>query len=239
MTAAPHAVITGSASGIGLALTRRLLAAGWIVTGIDRHPHPADLRDRVRALTLDLADPARIAAAALPEGPVTAFVHCAGLMRSDQDAEIRDDGGRLLWQLHVGAAEALIRRVVPQLPDGRGRILVMSSRAAAGRAERSLYAASKAAVEGLVRSFAAELVRRGVTANAIAPGSTDTPMLRDPSRANLAVMPLPIGRLIDPDEIAAFAEFLIGPHAGAITGQMIYVCGGASIAGLPAVVPRG
>ena len=54
-----------------------------------------------------------------------------------------------------------------------------------------------------MRSFAAEFVRRGTTANAIAPGSTDTPMLRDPSRADLAVTPLPIGSLIDPDEIAA------------------------------------
>jgi hypothetical protein len=59
-------------------------------------------------------------------------------MRSDQDPGIRQDGGRLLWQLHVAAAEALIRRLAPQFTDRRGRIVVMSRRAAAGRAERSL-----------------------------------------------------------------------------------------------------
>ena len=63
---------------------------------------------------------------------------------------------------------------------------------------------------------------------------SNTPMLRDPKRANLAIMPLPFGRLIEPDEIAALIEFLLGPYAGAITGQMIYVCGGSSIPGLPA-----
>jgi NAD(P)-dependent dehydrogenase (short-subunit alcohol dehydrogenase family) len=231
-----HCVVTGSASGIGLAVVNRLLAGGWSVTGIDRNPHPPEIARRIKALQADLSDISSIAKLDLPNGPnaVAGFVHCAGLMRSDDAEDMVHDAGTLLWKLHVGAAETLIRRLAPHFAEKRARLVVMSSRAAQGRAERSLYAASKMAVEGMVRSFAAEFIYRGITANAIAPGSTNTPMLRDPKRANLAIMPLPFGRLIEPEEIAALIEFLLGPYAGAITGQMIYVCGGSSIPGLPA-----
>jgi 3-oxoacyl-[acyl-carrier protein] reductase len=235
MTETLHCVVTGSASGIGFAVVKRLLADGWFVTGIDLNPHPPEIAGRITTIQADLSDIASIGALDLPKGAgsVTGFVHCAGLMRSDDAEDMVHDAGSLLWRLHVGAAETLIRRLSPSFVEKRGRIVVMSSRAAQGRAERSLYAASKMAVEGMVRSFAAEFIYRGITANAIAPGSTNTPMLRDPRRANLAIMPLPFGRLIEPDEVAALIEFLLGPNAGAITGQMIYVCGGSSISGLP------
>lgn len=231
MTEASTCVITGSSSGIGLTLTRRLLDEGWTVIGIDRNPPPAETADRIESLTVDLKDPAAIDALPLPTEPgsVTAFVHCAGFVRSDADPASRASGGVEFWLVHVAALEALIRRLMPALKDQRGRIVAMSSRASQGRAGRTFYAASKAGIEAAVRSFGSELLDRGITVNAVAPATTDTPLLQDPARGDLKPLPLPFGRLIQPEEVAALAHFLIGPDAGAITGQTIFICGGASL----------
>jgi NAD(P)-dependent dehydrogenase (short-subunit alcohol dehydrogenase family) len=119
------------------------------------------------------------------------------------------------------------------MPEGEGRVVFVGSRAADGRAGRGLYAASKAALTGLCRSLAAEHIGRGLTVNVVAPGTTDTPMLADPGRRESPVMMPPLGRRVRPQEVAALIAFLIGQEAGAITGQTIRICGGASIAGIP------
>lgn len=217
-----------------MAVVRQLLADGWTVLGIDLQPHPVDIAGRIETRKADLSRPGAPEEIDLTmdSGFPEAIVHCAGIMRDDRHPQIREDHGDALWRLHVTAAACLIGRMKRTMPDGRGRIVVMSSRAALGRAGRAHYAASKAAVTGLVRSFAAELAPRGITVNAVSPASTETPMLRDPERAGAPVLTLPIGRLISAEEVAALICFLIGPQAGAITGQTIQICGGASIAGL-------
>ena len=235
MTQAPaHALVTGSASGIGRAVAARLLADGWRVTGVDRDPTPSSAQPDFTALTADLADGQALEELAerLRPGPWQAFVHAAGVMRDDADPVTRRCRGANLWTLHVGAAARLAAAVAPHMPAGAGRIVFLSSRAAAGRAGRSLYAASKAALDGLARSLAADLVRRGITVNVVAPAATDTPQLRDPARTASPVRVPPLGRLIAPQEVAATVAFLLGPEAGAITGQTIVQCGGASLAGL-------
>lgn len=108
-------------------------------------------------------------------------------------------------------------------------MVVIGSRTSAGAPGRSQYAATKAALIGMVRSWAAELAPRGVTVNIVAPGATATPMLNDPSRAGTSPKLPPIGRFIEPSEIAAITSFLLGPEAGAITGQQFVVCGGGSL----------
>jgi NAD(P)-dependent dehydrogenase (short-subunit alcohol dehydrogenase family) len=228
-------IVTGSASGIGLALAERLSCDDWSVIGIDRQDHPPALAARIEPLKIDLLDSAALAdlLAGLGERRVTALVHSAGVMRADDNAETRREGGAGLWQLHVGAAEALARATMPGMPEGEGRVVFVGSRAADGRAGRALYAASKAALTGLCRSLAAEHIGRGLTVNVVAPGTTDTPMLADSARRESPVMMPPLGRRVRPQEVAALIAFLIGQEAGAITGQTIRICGGASIAGIP------
>jgi NAD(P)-dependent dehydrogenase (short-subunit alcohol dehydrogenase family) len=149
-------------------------------------------------------------------------------MRGATLGELDPVVGESLWRLHVEAAFQIANALAPRMPDG-GRIVLLGSRASTGRAGGSQYAASKGALPAMARSWAAELVARRITVNVVAPAATDTPMLRDPARAGTQPKLPPIGRLIDPAEVAALITFLLGCHGGAITGQQIMVCGGASL----------
>ncbi|MTW16450.1 SDR family oxidoreductase [Rhodoplanes serenus] len=229
--ATPHCIVTGSSSGIGLALTARLLAGGWRVTGLDRQPHPTGDADGLRTALVDLLDETALEAAlsTVSEDRPSAFVHCAGIMRAGRIAEMRHEDLELLWRLHVATTVTIMRRLAPALPDHTGRVVLLSSRGALGRPGRGLYAASKAALSGLARSWALELAARGVTVNVVAPGATDTPMLADPARGEPPVVDLPIGRLIRAEEVAYLIMCLLAPDAGAVTGQTMFVCGGGSL----------
>jgi 3-oxoacyl-[acyl-carrier protein] reductase len=222
-----RAVVTGSSSGIGAAIAARLLAEGWTVHGLDRAP-PAAAGRGFLPVTLDLTDEAALASglAALPAPD--ALVHAAGFMRTATLGALDHDGAAAMWRLHVAVAARLADALAPRMSAG-GRIVLIGSRTAAGAAGRSAYAATKAALVGMARSWALELAPRGITVNVIAPGATETPMLRDPARAAVPPRLPPIGRFIRPEEVAALAVFLLSPDAGAITGQQLLVCGGASL----------
>ncbi|MDE2515917.1 MAG: SDR family oxidoreductase [Rhodospirillales bacterium] len=222
-----HAVVTGAASGIGAAIAARLLAAGWRVTGLDRAA-PAALPEGLDLRRLDLTDGAATRAMAARLQGADALVHAAGMLRVGRLGEDDGDDGAAMWRLHVEAASVLAGVLAPAMAAG-GRILLIGSRTAQGAAGRAQYAASKAALVALARSWAAELAGRGITANVIAPAATDTPMLRDPARAGLAPRLPPIGRFVQPEEVAALAAFLLSAEAAAITGQQIVICGGASL----------
>ncbi|MBV9785181.1 MAG: SDR family oxidoreductase [Acidisphaera sp.] len=224
-----HAVVTGSSSGIGAAIVARLLREGWEVTGLSRTaPRDAVPGFTHRALDLLDADAAAIdvALAGLPH--VSALVHAAGVLRVGRLGELDQADGATMWRLHVAAASLLADALLPRMASG-GRVVLIGSRAAVGVAGRSQYAASKAAVVGLARSWAIELAPRGITVNVVAPGATETPMLHDPARTLSPPLRPPIGRFVQPEEVAALTAFLLSPEAGAITGQQIVICGGASL----------
>lgn len=159
---------------------------------------------------------------------VTALVHAAGFMRTALLGQLHPADGEAMWAVHLRALEILGNALAPRMPAG-GRILAIGSRISAGAGGKSQYAACKAAVTGLIRSWAIELAPRGVTANVIAPAATDTGMLSDPSREGVAPVTPPIGRFIRPDEIAAYTAFILSRDADAVTGQELLICGGASL----------
>ena len=223
----PVALVTGTSSGIGAAICRSLLDGGFEVHGFDRAPATLS-HDRFNAVEVALDDRVALRQAMAGIAKVDVLVHAAGFMRVAALGEGDMQAAADMWAVHVAAAMALAEHFAPGMQNG-GRIVLIGSRTASGAAGRSAYAASKAALTGLARSWAKELAPRGITVNIVAPGATDTPMLADPKRGHVPPQKPPLGRFITPEEVAALAAFLISPAAAAITGQTILICGGASL----------
>lgn len=223
-----HALITGSSSGIGKAIALYLLAQGWQITGISRHQgsisHP-----NFHFLAADLADTQALSML-LPQLPksLNAFIHSAGMMVAANLGTLDPNLGQKLWQLHVHSAATIANHLLLNLQPP-SRIILIGSRSAKGMAGRSQYAACKAALVAMAKSWAAELVQQHITVNVIAPAATDTEMLRAPNRSQSLPRLPPLGRYIYPEEIAALTAYLLSPEAAAITGQEITICGGASL----------
>jgi len=223
------AVVTGSSSGIGRAVAHHLLAQGWRVRGLDVAP-PTLSAECFEAIPVDLADRSDIARVAPRLVDAQALVHAAGVLRVGPLGQLDHDAGELMWRLHVQAPTTLADLVVPAMAQrGFGRVVLIGSRVAQGMPGRGQYAATKAALVALARSWAAERAGQGVTVNVVSPAATETSMLQDPARAASAPRLPPIGRLIQPAEIAALVGYLLSPAAAAITGQDIAICGGASL----------
>jgi NAD(P)-dependent dehydrogenase (short-subunit alcohol dehydrogenase family) len=221
------AVVTGASSGIGAAVVHRLLADGWHVTGISRRATDI-VDDRFTWVESNLDDFARLDEQARALGAVDAVVHAAGLQHSAPLGELNPEHGLQMWRIHVGAAEVLVNALAPRLRDG-ARVVLVGSRTMTGNAGKSQYVATKSALTGMARSWAAELVDRQITVNVVAPGPTDTPMLADPARRRTPAKRPPLGQFIEPEEVAGLVGFLLGPHGRNITGQAIVQCAGASL----------
>jgi NAD(P)-dependent dehydrogenase (short-subunit alcohol dehydrogenase family) len=224
--AARRAVVTGSSSGIGKAIAVRLMADGWRVIGLDRASDQST--DSFLAITVDLTDFEALAGILDGIGKTDAVVHAAGFMCTAPLGELDSDDGAAMWRIHVEAAAVIADTLLPKMPQG-GRIVLIGSRTANGAPGRSQYAAAKAALVGMARSWAAELAPKGITVNVVAPAATETPMLGDPARGSAPPKKPPIGRFVSAEEVAALIAFLLGPEASAITGQQIVICGGSSL----------
>lgn len=223
-----RALVTGSSSGIGLAIAKHLLSQGWAVTGLDMAParitHAA-----FEAISVDLRDTAALQTEVRQVTP-QALVHAAGVLRVGRLGELNAADAQLMWQVHVSALSCLANIVVPTMvAAGSGRVVAIGSRVSQGFAGRSEYAATKAALMALAKSWAAEVVASGVTVNVVSPAATRTAMLDDPSRKASSPRVPPLGRLIEPSEIASLVAYLLSPAAAAITGQDIQICGGSSL----------
>lgn len=235
------ALVTGGSGGIGAAIVGRLLAAGYEVVSLDLRP-PETAHPRLRWIAVDLFDAAATAEAAreaTENREVTRLVHNAGVIRPDLLPAVSLDDLHALTQLHAGAAVALAQATLPAMERaGSGRVVLVSSRAALGAATRSVYAATKAGLIGLARTWALELARKGITVNVVAPGPTRSPMFHgvlpegDPQVERLAAS-IPMGRIGEPEDVAHAAMFFLSEGAGFVTGQTLYVCGGLSVGTSP------
>jgi len=221
------AVVTGASSGIGEATVNRLLADGWEVIGLSRRA--PDVEDAAfRWVGVDLGNFTELEERVSDFHALDAIVHAAGLQHSAPLGQLRVEHGLQMWRIHVGAAEVLVNALAPHLRDG-ARVVLVGSRTMTGSPGKSQYVATKSALTGMARSWAAELADRAITVNVVAPGPTDTPMLADPGRHLTPPKLPPFGRFVAPEDVAGLIAFLLGPHGRSITGQAIVQCAGASL----------
>jgi SDR family mycofactocin-dependent oxidoreductase len=201
--------------------------------------------DRVRARVADVRDRDAVRTAVADAerwwGGLDAAIAAAGVMAGGVPLwELPPDQERAVLEVNLGGVVNLAHAAVPALlrrPRPRsGRFLAVASAAATrGLPMLAAYCAAKAGVAGLIRALGAELGGSGVTANAVSPGSTDTPMLAESARlyglptAEEFAAQQPIGRLLDPGEIADVLAFLAGPASGAMTGAVVAVDGGLAL----------
>jgi len=233
-----YTLLTGGSSGIGAATCEKLLAAGHRVISLDLKPGTF-ASPNLQQVQVDLSDNRATAATAhdlAEQFPITTVIHNAGAVRQQPLEKVTEDDYQTLANLHIAAPIALVQAVLPTMRARRfGRIVLVSSRAVLGLAQRTAYAATKAAMLGLARTWALELGPDGITANVIAPGPIEATEVfheiipKDSPRIAAIVQSIPVKRLGLPEDVARAILFFVDPEAGFITGQTLFVCGGTSV----------
>ena len=241
------ALVTGAARGIGAATVQRFVMDGWHVVAVDRAEDDPRLpyalgtaeqlaelaSERVQPIAADVTDPAAMQAAvdmALKRwGGLDAVVAAAGVIAGGVPAwELDAEQERAVLEVNLGGVITAARVGIPALlrrPEPReGRFIAVASAAASkGLPMLAAYCASKAGVTGFIRALAIELGGTGITANAVSPGSTRTDILDESARLYgvstdaFAAQP-PLGRLLEPEEVAALIAWLASPQARGATG---------------------
>ena len=243
------AVVTGAASGIGLAIARELAAPAvrWqLPTSPVMQPTPRLRRsstDGGRAVGVAADVTSRPAVEALfgkveaELGPVDVLVNNAGISIDRGVRRVSDDD----WQRTVAVNQTGVflcsqAAACSMIPRRTGRIINIASRAWLGWFGQVSYASSKGGVVSATRALAIELAKYGITVNCLAPGLIDTPLLRaePPEVMERLLKAQPMGTLGSPADVAHAARFLASPTARAVTGQVLYVCGGKSLYAQPA-----
>jgi 3-oxoacyl-[acyl-carrier protein] reductase len=231
------AAVTGGSAGIGKAICESLLADGYEVVSLARRRADID-HPRLHDIEVDLTDrraTADAAQALVQRFEVTTLVHNAGVIRPALLPEVKLDDLDALVDLHLGCAVQLAQAALPAMRAHKfGRIVLLSSRAALGAQTRTSYSATKAGMVGMARTWALELAADGITVNVVAPGPIHTDMFHDvipagSERERQLAASIPVKRVGEVGDVARAVSFFVHPDNGFVTGQVLYVCGGASL----------
>ena len=247
-TAQRIAIVTGSARGIGAATAVRLAKDGHAVAVLDLDEAACAATvsaitaagGRAIAVGVDVSQPdqvdAAVARVAAELGAPTILVNNAGILRDNLIFKMSVDDWDAVVNVHLRGAFLMTKAVQAHMTAEKyGRIVNMSSTSAQGNRGQVNYSAAKAGLQGFTKTLAIELGRFGVTANAVAPGFIATDMTK--ATADRMKVPfedfmagaaaqIPVGRVGQPEDIAATISFLTSEEAGFVSGQVIYVAGG-------------
>ncbi len=236
------AVVTGAGQGIGRATTVAFADEGATVWAVDKNPDALDDLNRdhpeVNTSVLDVTDRFGIEQLAATIGPIDVLFNCAGFVHAGGIEECSEADWDAAMDINVKSMFLMAKAFLLHMESG-GSIINMASvfSSITGIAGRLAYGASKGAVVGLTKAIAADLVGRGIRCNAIAPGTVDSPSLadrlaayQDPVAAREAfVARQPMGRLGDPEEIAALAVYLASDESAYTTGSVHVIDGGMTL----------
>lgn len=236
------ALITGASGGIGGSIARALYAQGAKVALSGTRVDPlnalaAELGDRAFVTPCNLGDADAVKAlagqASEAMGGLDILVNNAGITRDNLFMRMSDDDWQSVIDVNLTSTMHLMKSVMrPMMKQRSGRIInITSIVGVTGNAGQVNYAASKAGMIGMTKSYAQEIAARGITANCVAPGFIETAMTSELPEAVVTNMlgSIPQGRMGNPDEIAATVAFLASDEASYITGQTMHVNGGMAM----------
>ncbi len=230
-------LVTAGSRGIGRGIATRLTEDGYRVVNLDRVP-PVTLLPDETFLCVDLADPAAVTTAlaeVVARYAPTRLVNNAGVVRPGPLEDVTWEDLQAVVSLNLRCSIQCAQALLPAMKAARfGRIVNISSRAALGKELRTVYAATKAGLHGMTRTWALELAAHGITVNAVGPGPIGTELFHqvnpaDSPRTRAIIDGVPVKRLGTPADIAHAAAFLLDDRAGFVTGQVLYVCGGMTV----------
>ncbi|HUB68954.1 MAG TPA: SDR family oxidoreductase [Acidimicrobiales bacterium] len=239
------AIVTGGASGIGLATARRLRDLGASVVVLDLSPAPDE--DELMSIHADVSDSAGVARAVEEAvgrlGGLDIVVNNAGIGARGTVEDNPDDEWRRVFDVNVFGTVRVSRAALPHLRRSSHAVIVntCSYAAIAGIPQRAVYASSKGAVLALTLAMAADHLQEGIRVNCVNPGTADTPWVgrllaaaSDPVAERAALeRRQPHGRLVTADEVAGAIVYLASPDAGSTTGVVLPVDGGVTNLRLP------